>query len=235
MVDAIALPLLKRATTILVLTSQEGAAVKRLRGVADVPMVILGNPLPERIPQRADTDGAGAVFIARLHPRKRVLDFLDAARHAAAKEWPESYSIIGPDWGDLDEVLAAAEQLGNLTYGGSVSSDEVLDRLCASSVFVICSDDEPWGNVLASALAVGVPVVVTSSSALAPEVERACAGIVVRNRSPTDIAQAVHAIVADPELASRMSRNGREYAASRLSNSSQMSAIAKLYESVADE
>lgn len=236
-VDVVVMRILKKADAIVALTSDEELDIKKLARFDGTAFITLGNPLPENLPATPSPspgrDVAQVVFIARLHPRKRVDDFIDAARHSAAMSWSEDYQVIGPDGGELHKVLQGEQEVHNLHYQGAVNAHEVVDRLVEASVFVLCSEREPWGNVLVTALALGVPVVVTESAALAGEIRRANAGIVVPDREPTAIAAAVHEIASNHELAQVMSENGRDYAKQHLSTESQLSAIKQLYRTVA--
>jgi glycosyltransferase involved in cell wall biosynthesis len=231
-VDHLVLPILRRADVIIALTDHERTELSRLGRFGSSQFAVLGNPLPEHLSStdREMVDSKPlVVFIARLHPRKRVADFVDAARHSETQSWAETYRVIGPDGGDLPHVTLAAQELNNLEYGGAVSSEEVLQELSKASVFVLCSDREPWGNVLVSAIALGVPVVVSESAALASDIEEAGAGIVVRDENPEDIARAAHEIIADPVLAESMSQNAKRHAQEAFSNSSQTAAIRRIY------
>jgi glycosyltransferase involved in cell wall biosynthesis len=159
---------------------------------------IIGNPVSlgegvfsNNVPEKS------AVFIARLHPRKNVLSFCDAAKISEANMWKERYQVLGPDEGDLSAVMKATNSLSNFEYLGSTNQAGVIDRLRDCGVFVLTSRDEPWGNVLVAAISLGKPVVVTKSSALAEIVKNYEAGIVVEDGDSDAIAEAVHFLLSD--------------------------------------
>ncbi|ORL02358.1 hypothetical protein A6F55_15560 [Prescottella equi] len=204
----------RRASKIVVLTRFELDDLTEWFGDEIDNFVVLGNPLPEvslaefdHDSTASEEDDARVVFAARLHPRKRVLDFADAASVARENGWAERYLVFGPDHGDLSELMEHSAMGSQLQYCGSVSPDTLVEKVRKADVFVLCSDNEPWGNVLATAIALEVPVVVTKSSALAGDIEHYGAGIVIDDRSPTALAQAVHSIVSDVERAESI-RNG---------------------------
>lgn len=233
LIDSLVIPVLRRASAVIALTEREERELKQLGRLDRQRFYTLGNPLLDALPNHpADNPSRDAMFIARLHPRKRVEDFIGAARCARDNSWPERYTVVGPDAGDLEEVLSSRDSLSNLEYRGAVSAREVPILLQDSAVFVLCSDNEPWGNVLTSAMALGVPVVVTRSSALAAQVEHVGAGTVVSDRQPFEIASAVHRIVSNPDVAVEMSAKGRAYAREHLSDESQMTALHRIYRSV---
>lgn len=230
LIDRMVVPILRQARAIIALTENEKHELKQLGSLEKQTFFTLGNPLPETLPCASSTRRSrDAVFIARLHPRKRVVDFIEAANRANQNSWAERYTIVGPDGGELAEVQASQNSLPNLDYHGAVSSHEVADILLSSAVFVLCSRNEPWGNVLTSALALGVPVVVTQSCALAADVAHAGAGIVVSDGEPAEIASAIHRIVSNPDIASAMSTRGRAHALEHYSDESQMAALCNIY------
>ena len=168
---------------------------------------VIGNPTV--LPPEADMNVEildAVVFIARLHPRKNVMSFGRAAQFAFESNWPEKYFVLGPDEGDLEELLRLTQSLANFSYLGSTDSKGVLDRLRQSKIFALTSTNEPWGNVLVSAIAMGKPVVVTSSSALAPIVAKYGCGLVVDDGNHEEIANAVHFLLEDTNYAT-FSRN----------------------------
>lgn len=213
----VTLPIIGRDAVFIALTEVEARDLLRWAPRHVRTVETLGNPLPIGLePEPRDLhgkSGGDVVFIARLHPRKRVLDFAAAAAKSATEGWTEHYAVVGPDEGDRDELLARATELDNLTYEGAVDAVGVLDRLRRADVFVLPSLNEPWGNVLVAALQLNRPVVITRSSALAALVERYGAGVVVDDGDPDAIAQAVHAVLRRDAYAKYVAGAGRLAAA----------------------
>lgn len=197
-VDIIARPVFRRASRIIALTDVEKTLLMSWSGLDDAGRFdVIGNPLPyEPRAGTATIPSNKAVFIARLEPRKRVNDFLDARRIAHARGWTEKYEVIGPDQGEGDAVRLAASQTPGLVYRGAVPAAEIDGILDSAGVFVLTSSNEPWGNVLVAAMVKGVPVVVTRSAALAGEIGDNHLGIVVPDRDPEAVAEAIHSILA---------------------------------------
>lgn len=235
MADTVVVPMLGSADTVIGLTSREVSHLKSLGRLDDKRFVSLGNPLPEGLQlssQLAERSQHELVFIARLHPRKRVGDFIEAARVANENRSDAIYRVVGPDGGEGWKVKEAANELPNLIYSGAVSAQGVVECLSGAAVFVLCSQDEPWGNVLVTALALGVPVIVARSAALAPEIEARAAGIVVADGDGAAIARAADTIISDPEVASRISENAQRFARQALSDDFQKASLGRLYRSL---
>ena len=183
--------LCERSDRILALTPIEAQALILWNSKLEPIIKVLGNPSNAYKPIVVDEPTNSVLFAARLHPRKRVIDFIQAARLSLSQGSQVEYKILGPDEGDLDLVLKGVEDLSNLNYLGSTTSDGVLEELSRSKVFALTSQNEPWGNVLVSALAMGKPVVLTESSHLANLIAESGAGIIVPDRDSTALAKAI--------------------------------------------
>lgn len=224
-------PLLGKKTTLIALTREEKRQLLRWNSrLAADRVSVIGNPPPpsESLPARNDVLTKRALFAARLHPRKRVIDFAEAAAIAHSQGWGETYEVLGPDEGDLEKVLSLADALPNLSYTGATDSDGVLAKLAHTSVFVLCSRNEPWGNVLVASLMMGVPVVVTKSSVLAAEIHDSGAGLVVEDESPEAIARAVHRIASGPR-ANEFAQNAEIFAKERFSERVVVNSLVSVY------
>lgn len=235
LLDALVMrPLMAKAARIIALTDAERRELAEWSGVSGRADVV-GNPPPRGLPE-GDEPGdeadvfTDALFAARLHPRKRVLDFARAAEQAQKNGWDERYAVLGPDEGDLGSLREIEERTASLTYAGATDNVGVLQNLKRSRVFVLPSLNEPWGNVLVAALSYGKPVVVTRSSALASAISAHGAGRVVPDGDPKAIAEAVHELLHQdryPEFSAR----ARRFAASELSAAGVKSALLEVYDS----
>lgn len=196
-VDFIARPIFRKASRIIALTAVEKAQLLDWSGLDDAgPFDVIGNPLPYE-PQNGPVSSTTpkALFIARLEPRKRVCDFLEARRRAHAYGWDELYEVVGPDQGDGEAVRLAVSSTPGLIYRGAVPATQIDGILDTAGVFVLTSTNEPWGNVLVAALVKGLPVIVARSAALAEEIDQNHLGVVVPDGDPEAVAQAVHLIL----------------------------------------
>lgn len=230
-IDALATKrLIGRETTLVALTSAEANALANWHPPASDRIVIIGNPAPIGLKPLEDLrpPSATVLFAARLHPRKRVLDFARAAVTAEKNGWRGDYAVLGPDEGDLAELQIAVKKTRNLQYLGATSSDGVLKHLERAGVFVLPSADEPWGNVLVASLRLGVPVVVTKSAVLSDLVRLYDAGLVVDDESPEEIAAAVHRIL-DIEKLPEYRRRARALGEERFGDRETREALVRLY------
>lgn len=117
-----------------------------------------------------------AVFIGRLHPVKGLPVLL----HAWARSRPENWELViaGPDEGGHRLVLADKIRHLGLTdrvcLVGGVAGEKKTQLLRSSDLFVLPSQSESFGMVVAEALAHGLPVLTTTNVPWPQLDERGC-------------------------------------------------------------
>lgn len=230
-VDVIVRHLVGRSRGIIALTQVEAEAIATWsRGNSEV--TVLGNPVPDGVSARSVPKApvSEALFVARLHPRKRVIVFADAARIAYERGWNDRYAIVGPDGGDLPLLENALRENPNLRYEGAISAASVTDRVQSTGVFVLPSENEPWGNVLAVAIASGVPAVVSQSAALAGAIADYNAGAVIPDADPAALAEAVHVLLTNGDEYARANSGALKMADEKLSRGQQGNMLRFVYE-----
>lgn len=235
LIDTVLKPLVANISKIIVLTSVEEQEIKSWLGRNyRARIVVLGNPVAPGIEPRkrdlGDNNVKEALFVARLHRRKRVDLFLGAAEIAdSIPDWFDNYTVIGPDEGHLAMVSNAVGRLSNLRYEGAIDPESVTKRVQRCSVFVLTAEDEPWGNVLALSLASGIPVVVSRSAAMSSLIEKYSAGRVCPDGDPLSVAHAVHDLLTDSVLYGQASEGALALASSELDNSAQIQKLGEIY------
>ena len=195
------LPVLRAAGTRFVLTdAEEDAVIDLLDGSAPVTRLANGIALPA---QRNVPDGLlDVLFLARLHPRKHVLDFARAALTLLGEGINARFSVCGPDDGDLPALAALIERAQpgrRLRYEGPLPHEDAMKRLREAAVFVLPSVDEPFPMTLLEALANGVPSICTSSCGLADDLRRERAALVIEP-GERSLTTALRQLIADPQL-----------------------------------
>lgn len=165
--------------------------------------------------ERRPTDQPTVLFLGRLAAKKRVDLLLRALAEPPLVEAGATALIAGPVGEDLPyDPFALADELGvrdRVTFLGQVDRTERRDLLARASVFLLASDDESFGVAVAEALGAGCPTVVSSQVGLA-EAARKADALVVTSQEPSEIADAVGALLADPEGAAALGRRGRAHA-----------------------
>lgn len=121
----------------------------------------------------------------------------------------------GPGFEEFKEFVATKSCAKNITFKGHVTEAEKINLLRTSTMYVSPTLYEGFGIAIAEALSVGCPVI-TSRNGAVPEVVGRCA-IFVDAGSSHSIAQAILALLQNPEARIRLSRLGRRRIVNRYS------------------
>jgi len=166
-------------------------------------------------------DDVAVGIVGRLVPWKGQDDFLRAAARVAANDPRVHFFVVGGvltdphtrrQIGDYRARLdALASELGiadRVTFTGQRS--DVPSVMAGLDVFVLASHNEPFGNVMLEAMAVGTPIVATAAGGALEIVVEGETGLLVQPRSPDALAAAIARLVPDADLRQRFGRAGYE-------------------------
>lgn len=155
-------------------------------------------------------------MIGRIQPWKGQLVFVQAAEHIALID-PESYFLVvgaptfPADFTYLEKVKRAADRLlrqGRIIFAGF--RDDIPDIIASSDIIIHGSiTPEPFGIVIAEAMAMEKPVVATNGGGVREIVVDGETGLLV---PPGDVTAMVHAILTlrkDSALCVTMGKKGR--------------------------
>ncbi len=192
-----------------VVLAASGAVAQRLGTMA--PHVVYG-PVDSDPPAVAPpwTPGGGQVvgFVGRIEPRKGTLDLVRAAPAIRAGAPDVRVMVVGDDPYRTDPAYTAAvTDSREIEHHRWVPDAPGLMRHL--DVLVLPSYEEPFGTVLAEAMAVGTPVVATRVGGLAEVVDDGVTGRLVAPGDPAGLAAAVLEVLRDRE---RMGAAARERA-----------------------
>jgi glycosyltransferase involved in cell wall biosynthesis len=227
---------LVKSTWIELVERRSLAEAARLHVTAEIEAaeaLAMGLPLPSLIcvpngvswPATHQPLGAGpyrhvprtyALFLSRIH-RKKGLD-----RLIRAWKWvPELPLVIAgnDDEHYLPELKTLATEQGvadRLVFIGAVSDEHKWALYENARMFVLPSYSENFGNVVAEAMAMGCPVVVTPEVGLATLVASTGAGVVTLGE-PRILAQAIADLHGDEIRCKRSGAAGRKAAMEHLS------------------
>ncbi|MEY2517599.1 MAG: hypothetical protein QOJ89_4957 [bacterium] len=143
-------------------------------------------------------DGPVVGFVGRLEPRKGPLDLIEAAPAIRAGAPGARIVVVGDDPYDSDPAYARrvreAEGIEHVPWVADGAA--VMRHL---DVLVAPSRQEPFGTVLAEAMAAGTPVVATRVGGLAETVADGETGLLVAPGRPEELAAAVLEVLARRE------------------------------------
>jgi glycosyltransferase involved in cell wall biosynthesis len=114
---------------------------------------------------------------------------------------------------DVNAIKARVVQLGiNDCFHFLGWRSDIPGILRASNVLVVASDQEPFGRTVVEAMATELPVVATRCGGPEEIIVDGETGFLVPLHDPRAMADAVGAVVRDPDLARKMGQAGRRRA-----------------------
>ncbi|MGE5522237.1 MAG: glycosyltransferase, partial [Rhodospirillaceae bacterium] len=95
----------------------------------------------------------------------------------------------------LVELARTLDVAHRVTFAGVLSQEDLRQYYGAADVLVLASSREGWSNVLLEALACGTPVVATNVGGTGEVVRSSSAGLLLDQRTPEALAQAVNRLL----------------------------------------
>jgi glycosyltransferase involved in cell wall biosynthesis len=184
---------------------------ERLQGLPSVPGVRTRLGLPE---------GPLFLTVARIQEHKGHRHLIDAVPKVL-QSYPEAiFAIAGRPSGPEQEryqgeLRVQAARLGvaeRVRFLGYVPELELVALYREASALVHPATSEGFGLILLEAMALGAPVIAASADGPGEIVTPEVNGLLVPTRNAGALAQAMCRLLADPVLAERLSRNGRDFA-----------------------
>lgn len=169
-------------------------------------------------------------FIGRLVREKGVQLLLEALP-MIRKYHPGVRAIIagrGPYEEELRRIVLVLGLDRHVTFTGYIDEDIRNQLYAHADVAVFPSLYEPFGLVALEAMAAGTPVVAGNTGGFAETVEHDINGLKAKSGSAGDLAGQVNRILADPELARRLSARGLKDVEDKFAWSS----LARQYENI---
>jgi glycosyltransferase involved in cell wall biosynthesis len=154
------------------------------------------------------------VAIGQIVPRKGIDVLLGAAERLLPTHPRLHFLVVGPEKSshaeypaELRQRAAAPELGGRFRFLGSRA--DVPDLLACADIFALPTRDEPFGLVIAEAMAASLPVVTTNIGGIPEVVGSADAGILLDPDDVAGFAEAIGRLAGSPEERSRRGARGR--------------------------
>jgi glycosyltransferase involved in cell wall biosynthesis len=163
--------------------------------------------------QPASNGNRVVLFVGQFEERKGVDDLLTAFDQLADPS--AELRLIGN--GSLeDHIRRRSSGASRVTLVGHVPQDELPGELERATCLVLPSvttreTNEPWGLVVNEAMHAGLPVIATDAvgAAVGGLLRHGENGLVVPERNPARLADALRRLLSDPASAARMGRQAR--------------------------
>lgn len=172
-------------------------------------------------PEKRCAEPGLVLTVARLIEKKGVDDILRACGLLSHRGTPVRLEVVGdgPLRAQLEDL--AREQGVDATFAGSMPYEQVIERYRRAAVFALpcvvarTGDRDGLPTAVLEAMAAGVPVVTTAVTGLGELIVDGVTGLVVAERDPEGLADALGRILDDGSLAARIGRAGRQRVAER--------------------
>jgi glycosyltransferase involved in cell wall biosynthesis len=171
-------------------------------------------------------------FVANYRPEKDHRTLLHALRLVLDRR-PDAYLLCcGYAKGIKEELEGVVRELGIEERVKLLDSQESMsDVYCSLDLYVHSSTHEGFSIAIVEAMAYGLPVVATSVGGNPEAVLDGVTGVLVPPKDPARLAEAISALLSDPDRRQRFGRAGRERAIRHFSLEAMLEKHARLYES----
>ena len=172
-----------------------------------------------------DMKGPRIICVGRLIPLKGQRYLIDALPMIKGRFPGATVTLVG-DGPERGNLIALCKRLGiydSVDFKGMVSTEKLPGILREHDIFVLPSvimpsgETEGLGTVILEAMAVGLPVVGTNVGGIPDMIEDGVNGILVKERSPDAIFDAVSIIAGDDELRNRFVKRAKKFVKDKFS------------------
>jgi glycosyltransferase involved in cell wall biosynthesis len=185
----------------------------------------------------AELSGKGPVVgaLTLLHPRKGLATLIDATPYLLARH-PRTQVVIVGDGPELDSLRAQAHRLNvaHAVHFVGLSTDS-LSALRGMDVFVHPSWAESFPYVLLEAMSVGRPIVATDVGGTREAIVDGVSGLLVPPHNAAALAQALTALLDDPDRGARLGEMALRRASEQFSLSAMVEGVADVYNEVVSD
>jgi glycosyltransferase involved in cell wall biosynthesis len=190
---------------------------------------------PQATGGRDDRRPPTVAVVGRLAPGKGHCVLLEAMK-TVVRRMPDARLVV---CGEGEEENALRQQVESGGLSGSVQFvgfvPDVREVMSAADIVAMPSLAEGLGVAALEAMAMAKPVVSSDAGGLPESVVHGETGLVTPAGDPGAVAEALLAVLSDPDLAERMGRAGRERALARFDRPRVVERMLRVYESVLTE
>lgn len=169
-----------------------------------------------------------AVYFGRLAHEKGVQTLLDALVLSDANNTRVVFAGRGPE---LSRLQSRAQELGlarRVCFSTWLDAAQLATLVRQAKFAVLPSLEESFGNTMAEAMALSVPVISTTAGSIPELIQHGERGLLVPPHDAQALAKAIGTMEGDAELRTRLGAAGRAYAAEHFT----WDASAKAFETI---
>lgn len=152
------------------------------------------------------------LYASKFQTQKRPQDLIKAC--AILRDEGHAFDLVMVGSGEMEAALkslAADLTLRNVSFPGFVNQSALPRVYAAADIFVLPSEQEPWGLVVNEAMCAGLPIVTTDVVGAARDLVRNGGnGFTYRPGDVPGLAGALRPLVADATLRQQMGQQSRD-------------------------
>ncbi|HSF06698.1 MAG TPA: glycosyltransferase family 4 protein [Methylomirabilota bacterium] len=207
-----------RADRVIVPSRYSASIAGELYGVEAARLAVVPEPIDlaewRRLfgqAQRGPAARPTILCVARMYPRKRVEDLLEAASTLRRRIPTVQIRIVGhgPEWARLQSRHARLDLGDTVVFLGEVPRSTLAVEYMGAHCFCLPSVQEGFGLAFVEAMAAGLPVVACRAGAIPEVVLDRRTGLLVAPRRPAELAQALETVLGDEGLRKTLGEEGR--------------------------
>jgi glycosyltransferase involved in cell wall biosynthesis len=154
------------ATALHATSDLEADEIRSLGFTQPIAVIPNGIDIPQVLPQKSAAGSTRTMlFLSRIHPKKGLLNLLQAWKVAApGPEW--QLAIAGPDEGghkkEVQQLVSTLALERSVQFIGEIADEDKWARYASADVFVLPSFSENFGLVVAESLIPSTPAITTT-------------------------------------------------------------------------
>lgn len=208
-----------RADRVVVPSRYSAEVAQRVYGVDPGRLAVVPEPLDLAAWQaefaavgQARAERPTVLAVARMYPRKRLGDLLEAAARLRPRVPGLQVRIVGagPEAPRLRRLRAALGLGDAVVFLGEVTRRALAVEYVRAHCFCLPSVQEGFGLAFAEAMAAGLPVVACRAAAVPEVVLDRRTGLLVTPGRPDELAAALEAVLTDERLRKDLGEAGRQ-------------------------
>jgi glycosyltransferase involved in cell wall biosynthesis len=199
----------QRADRVVVTSRYCADVVQALYGVPAARLAVVPEPIDvaawrERVmaADRRPADRPTVLAVARMYPRKRLVDLVEASAILRSRIPTVAIRIVGngPEMAALRRQRAQRGLESTVTLLGDVTRQALATEYANAHCFCLPSIQEGFGIVFAEAMVAGLPVVACRAAAVPEIVLDGVTGLLVTPRCPEELAHGLERLLMDEGL-----------------------------------
>jgi len=206
-----------RADFVTVNSSATKKILEHNFGVLHSKIVPMGVDLNKYYPAKSKDEASMKILCVGRLVEQKGFQFMIQAMPAILQDFPQATLTIVGNGPYREYLVQQAEQLlvsGSVNFVGAVSQQVLPDYYHSADYFIgasIMADDgsvEAFGVVFLESLASGLPTVATKVGGIADIIKHKFNGILVEQKNPTQIYEAIKFLHKNPQQKKKMVENG---------------------------